>query len=58
MIAWLLHAMTIYPDIQQKAQEEIDRVVGRARTPTFDDMEHLPYIRAVVKEVGGCRICA
>ncbi|KAF9058825.1 cytochrome P450 [Rhodocollybia butyracea] len=51
MIAWLLHAMTIHPDVQRKAQEEIDRVVGRVRTPTFGDMEHLPYIRAVVKEV-------
>ncbi|KAF9067426.1 cytochrome P450 [Rhodocollybia butyracea] len=50
-LSWLLHAMTIYPSIQRKAQEEIDRVVGRSRTPTFNDMEHLPYIRAVVKEI-------
>ncbi|KAI0128219.1 putative cytochrome P450 oxidoreductase OrdA-like protein [Hypoxylon sp. NC0597] len=44
-------AMTIYPEIQQKAQEEIGRVVGQNRLPTMEDREHLPYIEAVVKEV-------
>ncbi|KAG5222622.1 cytochrome P450 [Salix suchowensis] len=33
-----------------KAQEEIDRVVGRDRTPTFKDFDALMYIRAIVKE--------
>ncbi|KAJ3775934.1 cytochrome P450 [Lentinula raphanica] len=28
-----------------------DRVVGPFRLPDFDDYEHLPYIRAMVKEV-------
>jgi cytochrome P450 len=35
----------------EKAQEELDRVVGRDRTPTFEDEPNLPYIRAMVKEV-------
>jgi len=44
-------AMTVYGDkVIPKAQEELDRVVGRDRSPTWADEENLPYIRAVVKE--------
>ncbi|KAF2180282.1 cytochrome P450 [Zopfia rhizophila CBS 207.26] len=34
----------------EKAQEELDRVIGNERTPNFEDEEHLPYIRAMIKE--------
>ncbi|KAE9386851.1 cytochrome P450 [Gymnopus androsaceus JB14] len=44
-------AMTLYPDSMRKAQREIDSVVGRGRLPTFADRSHLPYLRAMVKEV-------
>jgi cytochrome P450 len=37
------------PDAIRKAQEELDRVVGPDRTPTFEDEKSLPYIRAIVK---------
>ena len=43
-------AMALYPDIQRKAQEEIDQVVGKDTLPTFSDMENMPYIRAVCAE--------
>ncbi|KNG82926.1 O-methylsterigmatocystin oxidoreductase [Aspergillus nomiae NRRL 13137] len=43
-------AMALYPEVQRKAQEEIDRVIGPNKLPTFDDREKLPYIEAVVKE--------
>jgi cytochrome P450 len=43
-------AMTLYPEVQKKAQEEIDRVVGTDRLPTFGDRASLPYVEAVVKE--------
>jgi len=33
-----------------KAQEELDRVVGKDRSPCFEDEKDLPYIDAVVKE--------
>ncbi|GAA5975296.1 hypothetical protein JCM11641_005927 [Rhodosporidiobolus odoratus] len=33
-----------------KAREELDRVVGPDRLPTFEDFEDLPYVRAVVNE--------
>ncbi|KAH9986740.1 cytochrome P450 [Russula compacta] len=44
-------AMLIYPDIQKKAQNELDSVTRRERLPTFDDRPRLPFIDAVCKEV-------
>lgn len=43
--------MTLYPEAQKKAQEEIDRVVGSDRLPTLADRENMPYIQALIKEV-------
>jgi cytochrome P450 len=43
--------MTLYPKIQTKAQAEIDAVVGLSRLPNIDDLERLPYVEALVKEV-------
>lgn len=43
-------AMSLFPDVQRKAQEEIDRVVGNSRLPTFSDRDNLPYINAIVEE--------
>jgi cytochrome P450 len=43
--------MVSHPEVQRKAQAELDRVVGRQRLPDFSDMENLPYINAIVKEV-------
>jgi cytochrome P450 len=40
----------IYPDVQAKAQAEIDRVVGIGRLPTLDDRQDLPYIDSIVWE--------
>ncbi|KZV64301.1 cytochrome P450 [Peniophora sp. CONT] len=51
IMKWWTLAMLVYPDVQKRAQRELDVVVGRARTPTFADMPHLPYISAMVKEV-------
>ncbi|KAJ3810819.1 cytochrome P450 [Lentinula aff. lateritia] len=50
VLAWFFLAMVMYPEVQVKAQAELDRVVGRDRLPNFDDMQHLPYIRAIIKE--------
>ena len=41
----------MYPEVQRRAQEEIDRVVGTDRLPGFEDRDNLPYVDAVVKEV-------
>ena len=42
--------MSLYPEVQRKAQEELDRVVGPNRLPEFEDFDNLLYIRAVVME--------
>lgn len=42
--------MLLWPEMQKKAQEEIDRVVGNDRVPDFGDREHLPYTEALIKE--------
>ncbi|KAG1855197.1 cytochrome P450 [Suillus subalutaceus] len=47
----LFLAMTLFPDVQKKAQAEIDAVVGPDRLPTFADRDSLPYAEALVKEV-------
>ncbi|KAI0253747.1 cytochrome P450 [Lactifluus subvellereus] len=44
-------AMLLYPDIQRKAQDELDVVTGRERLPTFEDRPRLPFVDAVCKEV-------
>jgi cytochrome P450 len=43
-------AMICFPQVQMKAQGELDRVVS-GRLPDFGDMEDLPYLSALVKEV-------
>ena len=43
--------MTLYPDVQKRAQEEIDRVVGKDRLPTIEDQDNLIYVGALIKEV-------
>ncbi|KAI0712487.1 cytochrome P450 [Earliella scabrosa] len=42
--------MFLYPEVQTKAQAELDAVVGPNRLPDHSDMPHLPYISAIVKE--------
>jgi cytochrome P450 len=45
-----LLAMVLHPDVQKRAQAEIDSVVGRDRLPTFEDRASLPYIDALLRE--------
>jgi cytochrome P450 len=43
--------MALYPDVQHKAQAELDALLDGMRLPSFDDEGSLPYIRALEKEV-------
>jgi len=48
---WFLVAMMLSPDIQKRAQAELDSVTGRERLPTFEDRPRLPFIDAVCREI-------
>ncbi|KAF4995345.1 hypothetical protein FDECE_12836 [Fusarium decemcellulare] len=49
MLTFVL-AMCLNQDIQNKAQEEIDRVIGQDRYPDWSDEENLPYLAAIINE--------
>ncbi|CAG7923811.1 unnamed protein product [Penicillium olsonii] len=51
IMQWFSALIPAYPEIQKKAQEELDRVVGRNRLPDVDDEKNLPYCHAIIKEV-------
>jgi cytochrome P450 len=50
-IAFFFLALALYPQVQRRAQAELDVVVGRDRLPTFDDRPRLPYVEALCKEL-------
>lgn len=42
--------MILFPEVQKKAQAELDLVVRDSRLPVFDDRDSLPYLQAVYRE--------
>ncbi|KAJ7759149.1 cytochrome P450 [Mycena metata] len=46
-----LVAMMLNPDIQLKAQKELDNVLGSGRLPIHADRTSLPYVEAILTEV-------
>jgi hypothetical protein len=50
LITFIL-ACCAFPDVLPKAWEELDRVVGPYKSPSFNDEPNLVYIKAFVKEV-------
>ncbi|KAL4897159.1 cytochrome P450 [Aspergillus ambiguus] len=51
IMQWFSALIPAYPEIQKKAQAELDSVVGRDRLPTVEDEKDLPYCHAIIKEV-------
>ena len=37
--------LVAFPEVQRKAQEEVDRVIGSERAPVFEDWANLPYLQ-------------
>jgi cytochrome P450 len=46
--------LAAHPEVQRKAQAELDKVCGAHRPPTWADFDRLPYINCIMKE--GLRI--
>ncbi|EJD37712.1 cytochrome P450 [Auricularia subglabra TFB-10046 SS5] len=46
-----LLAMALHPDIQTRAQRDVDLVTGGERLPTIADRDQLPYLDAIIKEL-------
>ncbi|CAE6475243.1 unnamed protein product [Rhizoctonia solani] len=44
-------AMVLHPQVQARAQAEIDRVTNSERLPNMADKESMPYVRCIVQEV-------
>ncbi|KAJ8508605.1 hypothetical protein ONZ45_g9131 [Pleurotus djamor] len=44
-------AMVLFPDVQKKAQAEIDQVLEGSRLPSFEDQGSLPYTQAMMWEI-------
>lgn len=46
----LILAFAKNPDVQKKAQKQLDKVCGVERTPMWTDFADIPYINAIIKE--------
>ncbi|XP_070324183.1 cytochrome P450 2J2-like isoform X2 [Odocoileus virginianus] len=50
-LRWGLLLMALYPEIQEKVQAEIDRVLGQSEKVSTAARESMPYTNAVIHEV-------
>ncbi|XP_043266954.1 methyl farnesoate epoxidase-like isoform X2 [Venturia canescens] len=50
-IEFTIGYMTVCPDIQDKVQAELDKVIGKDNLPSLAFRNSLPYLNAVLKEV-------
>ncbi|KAK7619193.1 cytochrome P450 [Phyllosticta citricarpa] len=45
-----LMQLALHPEVQEKAREQLDKVCGSERIPSWSDFDQLPYINSIVKE--------
>ncbi|XP_023002708.1 cytochrome P450 78A5-like [Cucurbita maxima] len=51
LLEWIIARMVLHPEIQTKAQNEIDSVIGKRSKPISDsDIPNLPFLQSIVKE--------
>ena len=43
-------AMVLHPEVQKKAQAELDSMIGNTRLPTVEDRDRLEYIEMIMQE--------
>ncbi|KAL7597836.1 cytochrome P450 98A2 [Lactuca sativa] len=49
-VEWAMAELVKNPRVQQKAQEELDRVIGTDRIMSETDFSKLPYLQSIAKE--------
>ncbi|KAI5662849.1 hypothetical protein M9H77_22172 [Catharanthus roseus] len=49
-VEWAMAELVKNPRVQQKAQQELDRVIGSDRRMTESDFSNLPYLQSIAKE--------
>ncbi|KAF8989156.1 cytochrome P450 [Cyathus striatus] len=50
-LSFFILAMVLFPDVQKKAQQEIDKLTNKTRLPEISDRASLPYVNAMIHEV-------
>ncbi|XP_022775761.1 cytochrome P450 78A5-like [Durio zibethinus] len=50
LLEWIIARMVLHPEIQSKAQAEIDAVVRNSKQVSDSDIANLPYVLAIIKE--------
>jgi hypothetical protein len=50
-MAWFILYMVLYPNIQEKVHDELDRVIGDELLPRWQDGKNMPYLQATICEV-------
>lgn len=51
MLNSLIKHLAATPEVQEKANEEVSRILGDSRLANLDDEPNMPYIRATIKEI-------
>lgn len=51
LLRWAILYMIANPDIQAEVQRELDRVVGREQSVSFEDRAKLPFTEACIHEI-------
>ncbi|KAH9560497.1 hypothetical protein CY35_06G108100 [Sphagnum magellanicum] len=49
-LEWVLAELLLHPNIMKHAQTELDNLVGTNRLVEESDLQHLPYLQAILKE--------
>jgi cytochrome P450 len=50
-LEWAMAELLQHPDVMKRAQAELDNIVGRNRLVEESDLQNLPYLQAILKEI-------
>ncbi|KAH7136548.1 cytochrome P450 [Dactylonectria macrodidyma] len=49
-LSWALYEMGRHPEVVAKLRAELLDTVGSTRTPTYEDLKNMPYMKAILNE--------